>query len=95
MLPFPVLIPSLPAIAPIVRRSAAKIIAGEDFASGTNSHFSRQCLSLEPKQATWQKAHVFRGAGVSPAIFPISTQRNNAGGTPAPQQTARHAYCTV
>src|ERR1700674_4923376 len=30
---------------------------------------------------------VFRGGGVSPAIFPFSSRLKNAGGTPAPQKT--------
>jgi hypothetical protein len=35
----------------------------------------------------------FRGAGVPPAIFPISINHKNAGGTPAPQNIARHDDC--
>jgi hypothetical protein len=34
----------------------------------------------------------FRGVGVSPAIFPISTHRKNAGETALPR-IARHPLC--
>jgi hypothetical protein len=36
----------------------------------------------------------FRGAGISPAIFLISTHCKNAGETPAPQQVAPGRFST-
>jgi len=50
---------------------------------------------VERKPQTRQRTRIFRGAGVSLAISPTTTQRKNAGETQAPQHIARHAHRMV
>jgi len=56
-------------------------------------YFYPQSRPLGLNPAGYRNAQVSRGAGVSPAIFPISTHRKNAGETPAPQNSTRQAHC--
>ena len=70
---------------------ARKIFAGNP-ACTANPYFSFQYRSEERNPATKQEAQVFRGAGISPAIFSNSTRREITGETLAPQYTVRHAY---
>jgi hypothetical protein len=48
---------------------------------------------VKRKSKSQQRTRVFRGAGVSPAIFLASTHCKNAGETPALQHIAPQAQC--
>jgi hypothetical protein len=77
--------PCLPPTVPSAGREWFKRF-GEN--NGASPNFSRRILSAKCNSSNSRRDAGSRGAGVSLAIFPVSTICKNAGGTPAPHEVA-------